>query len=516
MIGKRGAVATSQPQSVLAGMEMFLHGGNAVDAALASAVSLCVLEPVSNGIGSDAFAIVWDGRPVGLNASGKSPAGLDVSLLEGATSFPELGWLPVTVPGAVSAWIALWRRYGSLSLEVIFAPAIRYAEEGFALTPHTALAWGRAASRFRVLAQDLQASFFASFFPDGFQPRPGALFRNPDQARTLREIAKTQGESFYRGALAQQMVLFSKKTGGFLSLEDLGNHKPLWVEPLSMDYRGVTVYELPPNGQGLASLLALGILSNLNLSRYPRESAESYHLQIEAMKLAFDETRSRIADPEMDLPDPRGLLVSEHLTQRASLIQGQARPLEGAIPLYPGGTVYLATADKELQVSFIQSNYQGFGSGVVIPRTGIAMQNRGACFTLMPGHPNAVAPGKRPYHTIIPSFLAKNGEPLGPFGVMGGPMQPQGHLQVIVNLVDYGMDPQTALETPRWKVLDGAHILLESTVPRSVALALQDKGHAVGMSADPAEFGKGQVILQEDQVFFAGTDPRADGLALAW
>ena len=516
MIGKRGAVATSQPQAVLAGMEMLLKGGNAADAAIAMAVALTVLEPVSNGIGSDAFAIVWDGKAVGLNASGRSPLGLDVHALEGCPVYPELGWPSVTVPGAVSAWIALWRRYGSLSLRRVFAPAIRYADEGFAITPHIARVWAKEALRFSSLPQALQGPFFSTFFPDGFEPKPGATFRNPDQARTLREIAATEGESFYRGRLASKMASFSEMTGGFLSTKDLATHEPLWVNPLSLDYRGLTVYELPPNGQGLAALLALGILSPFELQRYPRESAESYHIQIEAMKLALADVRRCIADPAIMTLDASSLLEPARIAQRASLIGENAIPLAEPGPSYQGGTVYLAAADGELMVSFIQSNYQGFGSGVVVPGTGIALQNRGACFSLETGHPNCVAPGKRPYHTIMPGFLALDGKPLGPFGVMGGPMQPQGHLQVVVNLADYGMSPQTALDAPRWKFLDGSRVLLESSVPRLIALALADKGHTIEMSAEPSHFGKGQAILKEHGAFFAGSDPRADGLALAW
>lgn len=516
MIGQRGAVATSQPQAALAGMEMLLAGGNAADAAIAMAAALAVLEPTSNGLGSDAFALVWDGSDLkGLNASGKSPSILDTSLIFGQPALPELGWLPVTVPGAISGWMDLWRRYGKMPFGELLAPAIRYAEEGFALTPGIARDWARSAARFQDLPHALRASFFDCFFPQGFKPKAGAIYRNPPQARTLREIAQTEGKSFYQGALAQKTASFARKTGGFLSFEDLTAHEPLWVEPLSIPYGEYTVYELPPNGQGLAALLALGILSGLGVSRHPRESSQSYHLQIEAMKLALADARAYICDPQILPIKPERFLDLAYLADRRACIGDRAMTL--ANPGHPrGGTVYLAAADGNLMVSFIQSNYQGFGSGVVIPGTGIALQNRGACFSLDPCHPNAAAPGKRPFHTIIPGFLARNGKPLGPFGVMGGPMQPQGHLQVIVNMADYGMNPQAALDAPRWRFLEGSRVLLESSVPRHVALDLADMGHEVEMSPEASDFGRGQIILQEEGVFFAGSEPRADGMALTW
>jgi gamma-glutamyltranspeptidase/glutathione hydrolase len=514
-IGKRGAVATAQPQAALAGIEMLLQKGNAVDAAIAMAAALTVLEPTSNGLGSDAFALVWDGKLQGLNASGKSPETLDTDALQGYDHFPELGWLPVTVPGAVSAWMALWHRYGSLPLEKIFTPAIRYAEEGFALTPTVARAWAKDRNRFMDLPEVLRQSFYDCFFPQGFLPRPGAIFANPPQGKVLREIAETAGESFYRGNIAAKIVAFSEATGGYLNQKDLAEHAPLWVEPLSLDYRGYTVYELPPNGQGLAALIAMGILSGFELSRYPRESLESYHLQIEAMKLALADARHYIADPEHMAVTPQRFLHPDYLAQRRASIGWQALPL--ADPGLPqDGTVYLAAADSELMVSFIQSNFMGFGSGVVVPGTGIALQNRGACFALDSDHPNGAAPGKRPFHTIIPGFLAKDGQALGPFGVMGGPMQPQGHVQVLVNMLDYGMNPQGALDAPRWQFLENNRVLLESSVPRSIAFGLTDQGHVIEMTAETAPFGKGQIILKNNGFFLAGSEPRADGLALAW
>ena len=356
----------------------------------------------------------------------------------------------------------------------------------------------------------MTVSFRKTFFPS----RAPFLPILP-KARCCGKLPKQQGESFYRGNIAAKIVAFSEATGGYLSQKDLAEHVPLWVEPLALDYRGYTVYELPPNGQGLAALIALGILSGFELSRYPKESLESYHLQIEAMKLALADARHYIADPAHMAVASQSFLHPGYLAQRGASIGWQALPL--ADPGLPqGGTVYLAAADGELMVSLIQSNFMGFGSGVVVPGTGIALQNRGACFALDSDHPNGAAQGKRPFHTIIPGFLAKDGQALGPFGVMGGPMQPQGHVQVLVNMLDYGMNPQSALDAPRWQFLENNRVLLEPSVPRSIAFGLADQGHVIEMTAETAPFGKGQIILKNNGFFLAGSEPRADGLALAW
>lgn len=514
ILGQRYAVATSQPLATLAGMEMFWAGGNAVDAALATAIALTVVEPTSNGIGSDAFALVWDRKLHGLNASGRSPQNLTLEKFAGMDKVPSLGWLPVTVPGAVSAWQSLSQRWGKLPFEQLFAPAIRYAAEGFPVSPVTAIAWKQAAAVYLPLTAPEFEPFKAVFFPNNRAPEAGEVWGSALHAKTLRSIAQSGGESFYRGELAQAIGNFAADTGGILTTADLAAHQADWVEPISTNYRNLTVWEIPPNTQGIAALMALDILEGASLAQYPRESVESYHLQIEAMKLAFADVHRHIADPNFLEVAVEHLLDKAYAAERRQLIGEQAIRLAN-YGLPKGGTVYLAAADQDLMVSFIQSNYQGFGSGILVPGTGIALQNRGVGFSLDAGHPNHVAPAKRSFHTIIPGFLTQEGQPLGPFGVMGGAMQPQGHLQVVVNLADYRMNPQAALDAPRWQFMAGRKVLLEQTVPRHVALALTERGHDIQLSPDGALFGKGQIILRCDGVLVAASEPRADGLAMA-
>ena len=515
VMGQRGAVATSQPLATLAGMEMLWAGGNAVDAALAMAIALTVVEPTSNGIGADAFALVWDGKLHGLNASGTSPQHLTPELFAGRSQVPPYGWLAVTVPGAVSAWRSLWERWGQLPFEQLFEPAIRYAQEGFPVSPVTAQAWQRAEAIYLPRTDPEFQPFKEVFFPGNRAPAAGEVWRSEAHANTLQAIALSGGESFYQGEIASQLAAFAANTGGLLTTADLATHKADWVEPISTDYHGLGVWELPPNTQGLATLMALNILEGFDLSQYPRESAQSYHLQIEAMKLAFADVHRHVADPRFLQLPVELLLDKAYARSRRQLIGETAIPQ--AMPGLPkGGTVYLAAADGELMVSFIQSNYLGFGSGILIPGTGIALHNRGFGFTLEAGHPNQVGSAKRPFHTLIPGFLTQDGQPIGPFGVMGGPMQPQGHLQVVVNLADYGMNPQAALDAPRWQFVQRKTVLLEQAVPRQVAQTLTDRGHDVSISADGGRFGKGQVILRQNKVFVAASEPRADGMAIAW
>jgi gamma-glutamyltranspeptidase/glutathione hydrolase len=357
------------------------------------------------------------------------------------------------------------------------------------------------------------AAFQQTFVPNDRAPSPGEIWGSPHHAATLREIAATGGESFYRGNLAERMANFAADTGGYLTTADLAAHQSNWVQPISTDYRGVTVWEIPPNGQGIAALMALNILEGFDLSQHPRDSVTSFHWQIEAMKLAFTDAHQHVADPDWMQVFPTQMLDKHYATKRRSLISERAGVYQAGLPT--GGTVYLATADQDLMVSFIQSNYEGFGSGILIPETGIALQNRGMGFTLQAGHPNQIAPSKRSFHTIIPGFLTQDNQPLGSFGVMGGHMQPQGHVQVVVNLMDYGMNPQAALDAPRWQVTTGNPIWLEQSVPRSVALALGDRGHGIQIKADVRSFGKGQMILRYHGTLVAASEPRADGLALA-
>nr|MBX2865906.1 gamma-glutamyltransferase family protein [Leptolyngbyaceae cyanobacterium MAG.088] len=454
------------------------------------------------------------GKLHGLNASGKSPQALSPDMWSQLERLPLRGWLATTVPGAVSAWQTLWRRWGKLPFERLFEPAIRHAEEGFAVSPVTARSWQQRAKNYLSLTGESHQYFLETFFPNYQAPRVGEIWRCPDQAATLRELAATEGESFYRGNLAEQFVAFSEATGGVFSLDDLQQHQAEWVDPISTTYRGLTVSEIPPNGQGIAALMALNIIEGFDLKAEPRDSVANYHQQIEAMKLAFADAHRYVAEPRTMDVTTTALLDKAYATERRGLIGERAIPLaEPGLP--KGGTVYLAAADGELMVSFIQSNFMGFGSGIAIPGTGITLQNRGAGFVLDRGHPNEIAPGKRPFHTIIPGFLSRDGQPLGPFGVMGASMQPQGHLQVVSNLVDRGLNPQAALDAPRWRFDQGNRVFLEQTVPRHVALGLSDLGHDVQVVADPGMFGKGQMILRlENGVLVAGSEPRADGMAI--
>ncbi|WP_038056768.1 gamma-glutamyltransferase family protein [Thermus amyloliquefaciens] len=514
VMGRRGAVATSQPLAALAGMEMLLKGGSAVDAAIAMAACLTVVEPTSNGLGGDLFAQVWDGKLHGLNASGRSPMALTPERVP-EEGMPARGWLPVTVPGAVSGWQALHQRWGRLPFAEVLAPAIRYAEEGFPVGPETARAWRRAEGIYLPLEGPEFQAFKEVFFPGGRAPGAGEVWASPWHAKTLRELAESYGESLYRGFLAEAVAQFSEATGGLLALEDLAAHRPEWVEPLAYTYKGLTVHELPPNGQGIAALLALAILEGFDLKP---EDAFSYHLQIEAMRLALADAFRHVADPRwLEVPS-QALLAPGYVAQRRQLIGERALPQ--ALPGFrPEGTVYLAAADGEVMVSLIQSNYQGFGSGILVPGTGIALHNRGLGFSLEEGHPNRVGPGKRPYHTIIPGFLTREGKPLGPFGVMGGYMQPQGHVQVVLALTDFRLNPQAALDRPRWQVVPGRggdEVLLEPGIPPATALLLKDLGHRVRYEAEYGLFGRGQVVLRHGEVLVAGSDPRAEGLALVW
>ncbi len=513
-----GMVATSQPLATQAGLFVLREGGNAVDAAIATAAALTVVEPTSNGIGGDAFALVWmDGQLSGINGSGAAPAGLSLEALHaaGLAQLPSSGWWPVTVPGAPRTWADLHARFGKLPFGRLLEPAIRYARQGYPLSPVLARGWKRAAEIYPRRRGPEYAGWAPTFLPEGFEPRAGALWASEGHARTLEAIAKSQADDFYSGGLAEQILRFAEETGGLLRAGDLAGHRSEWVDPICTEYRGHQVWELPPNGQGLVALEALGILNGLTLPGV-REQVEGLHLQIEAIKLAFADGLAHIADPrQVEVPTER-LLSRAHLEQRRGQIGELAgEPTRGRPG--PGGTVYLATADGQGgMVSLIQSNYQGFGSGVVIPGTGIALQNRGHNFSCDPAHPNALAPGKRPYHTIIPGFLTRAGQPVGPFGVMGGFMQPQGHLQVLVNTLDYGMDPQQALDAPRWQWTGGREVQLEMAFGQHLALALQDLGHQVLVTAQSGGFGRGQIIWRQGKALVAGSEGRTDGQAAGY
>jgi gamma-glutamyltranspeptidase/glutathione hydrolase len=516
VFASRGVVATSESLAAQAGLFVLARGGNAVDAAVATAATLTVVEPPVNGIGADAFAIVWDGKRLhGLNGSGRAPAAhtLDRFRAQSLTKVPMRGWLSVTVPGAPAAWRDLHARFGRLPFETLFEAAIGYAERGFPVSPLTAESWAVSARAFAASSADPEfRGWFETFTPNGTPPGAGDVFRSPGHAATLRKIAASRADDFYRGETAARIAAFAAQTGGGLTRDDLAAHESTWVDPISVPYRGVEVCEIPPNGQGIAALAALRLLEGFDLAKRPRDDAESFHLQIECMKLAFADAYAFVADPaKVDVPT-RGLLDPAYLASRRSLVRDRAAsPVAGSPPR--GGTVYLCAADADgMMVSFIQSNFHGFGSGIVVPGTGIALQNRGYGFSLDPAHPNVVAPGKRPFHTILPAFLLEEGRAVGPFGVMGGSMQPQGHAQVVANQVDWGMNPQAALDAPRWRWVEGTKVAVEPGVPDAVVRGLRDRGHEVVVEPATAAFGRGQVIRRlANGAFVAGSDFRADG-----
>ena len=506
-------VATSQPLAAQAGLNMLRKGGNAVDAALAAAIALTIVEPTSNGIGSDAFAMVWDGHRLhGLNGSGKSPQSWSFEQFSGQKSLPKLGWDVVTVPGAVDIWSTLSKRFGKLPFSALFEPAIHYAHDGFAVSPITARRWSYAVELYKDFPD-----FGSVFLPQGRAPRIGEVFRCPQQARTLEEIAVTQGESFYRGELAERIVAYAASSGGYFSEHDLAEHRSEWVAPISTDYHGIDLHEIPPNGQGLTALIALGLLRNLDIRNYALDSADSIHLQIEVMKIAFAEANRYIADPKNMEVDPYDLLDDDFLRQRARDIQMDTAGLpESSLPV-DKGTVYLSTADQGgMMVSFIQSNYWGFGSGIVDPQTGISFQNRAYGFNLQKRHPNRIDGGKRPFHTIIPGFITHNNAPLMSFGVMGGHMQPQGHVQMVLRILDYGQNTQAASDAPRWHVGSDHVVALEKGHDKRIMDDLKHRGHPVTMDVPTSLFGGAQLIAKMDSGYCAASDHRKDGQAVGY
>ncbi|HEV7619431.1 MAG TPA: gamma-glutamyltransferase family protein, partial [Burkholderiaceae bacterium] len=442
-------VATSQPLAASAGLQMLLRGGNAVDAALATAIALTVVEPCNNGIGGDAFALIWDGKKLhGLNASGRAPAAWTREYFSKYKEMPKRGWDSVTVPGTVSAWRAAWERFGSLPFEDLFEPALRYARDGYFVSHNVHNQWQK-----QIDELIDQPGYREAFAPNGRAPLQGERFICPGQANTLERIARTKGDDFYHGELAGAIAQHARNTGGAITEADLAANEADWVEPISIRYRDVELHEIGPNGQGIAAQMALGMLEHFDLKSMDPDSALAMHLKIEAMKLAFADLHEYVGDVDhMTEVTPADLLNPAYLAKRAKLIDPEsAAPARVGKP-HSGGTVYLTAADsKGMMVSFIQSNFKGFGSGVVVPNTGIALQNRGWGFNLRPGHLNEVAPGKRPFHTIIPGFLMQNGKPLMSFGLMGGSMQAQGHVQMVRNVADLGLNPQAASDAPRWR-----------------------------------------------------------------
>ncbi len=516
----RNIVSTSQPLASQAGLQMIIKGGNAVDAAIAAAITLTVVEPTSNGIGSDAFAILWDGKEIiGLNASGRSPESWEPEIFSNLKEMPLFGWGSVTVPGAVSAWVELSKRYGQLSFKELFEPAIKYAEEGFLVSPITADLWQSQIFSYENSYPQFKENFlefYNTFFQHGRAPKKAELCKLPNHAKTLKEIAETEGESFYYGDLAKLIVEYAQNSGGYFTLEDFENHKATWEKSLTTKFKDVVLHEIPPNGQGIAVLIMLGILEQFDLSSIEPDSPESLHLQIEAMKLAFSDAYRYISDQESLEFDPEHFLKSRYLKHRANMINLKSASLyEASIPS-KGDTVYLTTADSDgMMVSFIQSNYRGFGSCVVVPNTGISFQNRGNGFSLVEGHPNQVGPSKRPFHTIIPAIVTKKGRPLMSFGVMGGAMQPQGHAQLITRIFEYGQNPQVALDAPRWRISEGLNVYLEPGFKDEVFTELSYLNHQVSIK-DYTNFGGGQLIYNLENGYLGASDWRKDGQAIGF
>ncbi len=515
---RNGMVNCSNPLAASAGLEILRRGGNAMDAAVAAAGALTVVEPTANGIGSDAFALVWsekDRRLYGLNSSGPSPMELNIERIrtgnkDDSGKMPHHGWTPVTVPGAPKAWAELTRRFGRLSLAQNLAPAVSYAREGYPCSPNIAHAWQSAFRRYRqILSGPAFEGWFRTFAPDGKAAEAGDIVFLPDHADTLESIGETDSESFYSGELARIIDAESRKAGGFLRYDDLASYQAQWVEPIHVCYRGYDVCEIPPNGQGIVALMALNILKEFEFPE--KDHVETYHRQLEAIKMAFGDGFRYVTDPKNMTMDVQELLSPDHGAELAHRMTDHAQVWSDVNPP-KSGTVYLCCADREgNMVSYIQSNYMGFGSGIVVNGTGIALQNRGADFSLDPRDVNCLEPGKRTYHTIIPGFLMREGCPVGPFGVMGGYMQPQGHVQVVMNYADFGLDPQQALDAPRWQWKHDLCAVVESRFDSEMARALRRRGHDIQLDLNTSAFGRGQMIVRlENGVYAGGTESRTD------
>jgi gamma-glutamyltranspeptidase/glutathione hydrolase len=518
----RNVVSTSHPLAAQAGLSMMYKGGNAVDAAIAAAAVMTIVEPVSNGLGSDSFCILWDGKELhGLNASGCAPASWTLDYFkrkygDNASTPPKRGLDSVTVPGAVSSWVALSDRFGKLPFADLMAPAIDIAERGYLLPPVVQQKWAAPVDELQGLP-----GFAQAFLPKGRAPKVGELFQFKAAAKALRAIALTKGAAFYGGEIAHALEKFSKANGGSMLAKDLENFKPEWVKPVEKNYRGHTLHEIPPNGQGIAALIALGILDKFDLPSLAVDGVDSQHLQIEAMKLAFADVYKYVAEPSSMAVTPEQMLDDAYIASRAKLIDMKKAQDFGAGNPVKGGTIYLTAADENgMMVSFIQSNYMGFGSGCVEPEFGISLQNRGHGFSLQPGA-NQVAPGKRPFQTIIPAFLTKDGQPVMSFGVMGGNMQPQGHMQTLVRMLDYGQSPQAACDAPRWRYNAGFEINVEASMNPNTVQGLAQRGHRMEVINDSyQDFGAGQFIwLAGDpkvEGYVAASDARRDGQAVGF
>jgi gamma-glutamyltranspeptidase / glutathione hydrolase len=519
----RNVVSTSHPLGAQAGLRMLYQGGNAVDAAIASAAAMTIVEPVSNGLGSDAFGLIWDGKELhGINASGRAPQAWSPEYFRkkygnGVTTPPKRGMDSVTVPGAVSAWAMMSERFGKLPFADLLEPAIEIAERGYLLPVVVQQKWAAATDELKV-----QPGFAPNFLPWGRAPKVSELFQFKAAAKGLRAIAATKGAAFYGGEIAQAMAAFSAANGGAHTVQDFANYQAQWVKPIAKNYRGYTLHEIGPNGQGIAALIALGILDKFDVTSLAVDGVDSQHLQIEAMKLAFADVYQFVAEPSSMQVTVDQMLDDAYLASRAKLINMKKAQDFGAGNPVKGGTIYLTAADESgMMVSFIQSNYMGFGSGCVEPRFGISLQNRGHGFSLDAASPNVVAPGKRPFHTIIPAFLSQNGQAVMSYGVMGANMQPQGHMQTLVRMLDYQQNPQAACDAPRWRYNAGLEINVEATMNTSTVQGLKDRGHHTEVINDSyQDFGAGQFIWRAGdpatEGYVVASDPRRDGQAVGF
>ena len=522
----RNVVSTSHPLAAQAGLRMLLKGGSAVDAVIAAAATIALVEPVSCGLGGDAFSIVWDGKTLqGLNASGYAPDAWSPDYFKnkygigpnGLAQAPKRGVDAITVPGVVAGWAALHERYGKLPFADLMVPAIEIAERGYAVPPVVAQKWAAAVPELKD-----QPGFAHTFMPNGRAPNVGERFVFKDVAQTLRKIGATKGRDLYEGDTAEKLVAFIRANGGAHTLDDFRSYRPDWVTPISKRYRGYTLHEIPPNGQGISALMALGMLEHFDLASLKVDSVESQHIQIEAMKLAMADLYRYVADPRTMEVTPAQMLDDAYLASRAKLIDPSRATLFPPGNPSSGGTIYLTAADENgMMVSFIQSNYMGFGSGVVVPGTGVSFQNRGVGFSMDPKSANVVAGRKRPFHTIIPGFLTKGGEPVMSFGVMGGDIQPQGHVQTVVRMLDYDQQPQAACCAPRWKLNRDFTLDVESSMRAQTIEGLKGLGHTLKAIDDPyMDFGSGQFIwrLSRDleDGYVVASDSRRDGQAVGF
>lgn len=528
VIAQNGMVATSHPLVTQIGLDILKNGGNAIDAAIAANAALGLMEPTGSGIGGDLFAIIWsakDKKLYGLNASGRSPEKLNLQYFKdkNMTRIPAYGPLPVTVPGCVDGWFEMHKKFGNMDMEQILAPAIKYANEGFPVTELIGYYLTLSSKRFKDLP-----NFATTYMPNGEALKKGTVFKNPSLANTYTKIAKGGRNAFYKGEPAKIIASFLQSQGGVLSKKDLANHKSEWVEPVSTNYRGYDVWELPPNGQGIAALQILNIMEGYNVKKMGFGSAEYVHYFTEAKKLAFEDRAKYYADPDFNKLPVDELISKEYATERKALIGEKAARTYSPGELEHGDTVYLTVADREgNMVSLIQSNYRGMGSGMVPPGLGFMLQDRGELFSLEAGHFNVIEPNKRPFHTIIPAFITKDGQPWVSFGLMGGAMQPQGHAQIVINLIDFDMNLQEAGDAPRMqhigsteptggKMTNGGQVLLESGFEYETIRTLMSKGHRVGFGL--GSYGGYQAIMYDskNKIYYGASESRKDGHAAGY